>query len=89
MMLKVHKVESKDKDNNTVESIDHFSLTKVNPTDRRDNNEALGWAESKRRTDISNLRVQANLIINGENVATTKSYKVEYPSFEAEICEMF
>jgi len=86
-MLKVHKVESQD--GNSQESIDHFSLNKVNPTDRKDNGESLGWMESKRRNDINNLKVLANLIINGQKVATTKSYKVEYPSFDAEICEMF
>jgi len=63
LMLKVHKVESQDGNNH--ESIDHFSLNKVNPTDRKDNGEALGWLESKRRNDINNLKVQANLIING------------------------
>lgn len=88
-MLKIHKVESKDHEGITHESIDHFNLTKVNVTNLRDNNEALGYTEGKRRADIANLRVFANLIINGQNVATTKSYKVEYPSFEAEICEMF
>lgn len=87
LMLKVHKIEGLVGSNQ--ESIDHFSLTKVNPTDRKDNNEALGFFENKRRNDINNLRVVANLIINGQKVASTKSYKVEYPSFEAEICEMF
>ena len=61
MMLKVHKVEGQDNE----QAIDHFSLNKVNPTDRRDNGESLGWMESKRRSDISNLKVVANLIING------------------------
>lgn len=54
-----------------------------------DKSDKLSYAETKRRADIGNLRVFANLVINGQKVATTKSYKVEYPSFEAEICEMF
>ena len=46
-------------------------------------------SEASRREEIQKLQVFARLFINGNQVSETRKANLRWPSFEAEICEMF
>ena len=83
MTLKVNK---QDVEGHTEYS---FNLTHANPSTKKADGASLPHSESSRRNTAQNLKCVARLYINERRVAETKKVAVKWPSFEAEICELF
>lgn len=83
VQLKVHQ-------NKTKEGTEYiFNLLHTNPSLKTFKGGSLPNSEASRRSNIKGLRAFARLYINGQRVSETQKQPIKWPSFEAELCEMF
>lgn len=82
--LKVHKQELANGGSDFM-----FNLTYGQPSERTAEDKALPGSEASRRNGARRLQTYAVLLINDKKVSKTRKVPVNWPTFEAKICEMF
>lgn len=66
-----------------------FNLYFGDADGRRNDDKPLASAETARRRKAKSLYVYFNLLVNEQRVCTSREYKVGFPSFQADIYEVF
>jgi len=66
-----------------------FNIIQGDPDSRRTDESALLSSESSRRKRAKNITVQFNLLVNEQTVCKSREYKMDFPSYEFSVYEVF